>query len=129
MPPGQIVPLPTLRERPRKTAALQRRFARAAPPPRPSRRLMKTLQLLYATACVATVAVSFAIIAGVRIPPRQDIAVPAAGFRTCAQAEAAGVGSLWAFEAGYHESLDADLDGMACEWNTPRRFWTRLVPG
>lgn len=127
MPPGQIVRLPTLRERPRKTAALQRRFARAAAP-RLSPRLLKALQLLYGAACIATVAVSLAIIAGVRIPTPDDIPVPADGFRTCVQAEAAGAGTLWAFEPGYRESLDSDLDGRGCEWNTPRRAWTRLVP-
>lgn len=126
MPPGQLVPLPTLRERPGKTAALQRRFARA--PRRPSPRVLKALQLLYATACIATVAVSFAIIAGVRIPPPEEIPVPAEGFRTCAQAEAAGAGRLWLYEPGYTDSLDSDLDGLGCEWNTPRRFWTRLAP-
>ncbi|MFC3077478.1 hypothetical protein ACFODL_05190 [Phenylobacterium terrae] len=61
---GRLVPFPTLRERPRKTAALQRRFARALRTRRPSPRLVKALQLLYALACILVVVISLATIAG-----------------------------------------------------------------
>jgi hypothetical protein len=67
MPPGLIVQLPTLRERPGRVAQQQRRFAR---PPRRglSPRLIKALQLLYAAACIGIVMVSLAVIAGLRAP-------------------------------------------------------------
>lgn len=61
---GQIVPYPTLRERPRKMAAVQRRFAGLMAPPRAGSRLMKALQLAYAIGCVLVVAISLAAIAG-----------------------------------------------------------------
>jgi hypothetical protein len=67
MPHGQLVQLPTLRERPRKAAAPERRFARLLAPGRLSPRLIRTLQILYALACIGIVAVSLATIAGFRL--------------------------------------------------------------
>jgi hypothetical protein len=67
MPPGQIVQLPRLRERPSRVAQLQRRFARARRRGF-SPRLVKALQLLYAAICIGIVAVSLAVIAGLRAP-------------------------------------------------------------
>lgn len=61
---GRLVPFPTLRERPKKAAALQRRFACALSARRLSPRLVRALQLLYAIACILVVIVSLAAIAG-----------------------------------------------------------------
>ncbi len=38
-------------------------------------------------------------------------------FRYCSQAEAAGVTPILHSQAGYAWWLDADRDGIACEWN------------
>jgi hypothetical protein len=43
--------------------------------------------------------------------------VPAGGFRSCAEAKAAGVPTMWWWHNGYRPGLDADHDGRACEWN------------
>jgi hypothetical protein len=44
-------------------------------------------------------------------------------FRTCADARAAGAAPLLRGQPGYAYHLDADGDGIACEWSWRNWFW------
>jgi hypothetical protein len=48
--------------------------------------------------------------------------IPPNGFRSCAQARAAGFKEIYNGERAYRPELDADRDGKACEWNGRRWF-------
>lgn len=54
---------------------------------------------------------------------QRDARVPLGGFRSCAQAKAAGFGQVWRGEKAYSPSLDRDGDGRACEWNAGILNW------
>jgi hypothetical protein len=44
-------------------------------------------------------------------------------FRNCAAARAAGAAPLRRGQPGYGSHLDADADGIACEWSWRHWFW------
>jgi hypothetical protein len=44
-------------------------------------------------------------------------------FRNCAAARAAGAAPLCRGQPGYGSHLDADGDGIACEWSWRQCFW------
>ncbi|NGP07241.1 DUF1524 domain-containing protein [Rhodococcus sp. 14C212] len=47
--------------------------------------------------------------------PAPSVPAPAAVFRNCAEARAAGAAPLYAGQPGYSEKMDGDGDGVACE--------------
>jgi hypothetical protein len=44
-------------------------------------------------------------------------------FRTCADARAAGAAPIYRGQPGYTPHLDADGDGIACEWSWRHWLW------
>jgi Excalibur calcium-binding domain len=83
---------------------------------------------LVALAALGGFAVVFALLSFDLLPPFRsspEVTVwrSVGPFRTCAEARAASVAPITRGQPGYASHLDADDDGIACEWSWRSWFW------